>query len=151
MDSVKYLGVHIDNRLRFDKQLEKIHDELKKGISLLQCLQPYGSDYKTLKIDVEMRKIARLVTGCSKCTPRELLLWEADMLPSKRQIEKVDGNCQFQIQPGTNSLASPRSFWAGLIPRTESQLESVGLVQPDSIKPWIASNNVQISNSCGFM
>ena len=183
-DSVKYLGVYIDNRLRFDKQLEKIHDELKKGISLLQCLQPYELDYKTLKmvknlyvtarisyaldsfgwllnqhktdaIDFEMRKIARLVTGCSRCTPRELLLWEADILPFKRQIEKQTKIAYFRYKamtwvPDTNSLASPRSFWGGLIPRSEGQLESVGIVQPDSIKPWIASDNVQISNSCGF-
>ena len=38
VDSVKYLGVHIDDRLTFHKQVAKIHEELKKGISLLQCL-----------------------------------------------------------------------------------------------------------------
>ena len=183
VDSVKYLGVHIDDRLTFHKQVAKIHEELKKGISLLQCLQPYDLDYKTLNmvknlyvtarisyaldsfgwlisnsvdsIDFELRKVARLVTGCSRCTPRELLLWEADMLPFKRQIEKQTKIAYYRYKamtwiPSTNRLASTQSYWAGLLPGIDSQRESQCLVQPDSMEPWVSPTNLRISNGCGF-
>ena len=127
VDFVKYLGIHIDNDLRFRKQIEKIHAELKKGISLIRCLHPYDLDYKTLHlvcnayvtsrisyalesfgfrisqsdiddIDKQLKKIARLITGCSQCTPTSILMCEADMMLFKQLKDKQIRNAYFRYK-----------------------------------------------------
>ena len=104
VDSVKYLGVHIDDDLKYDTQVDKVLNESRKGLALLRKLEPYNLDFKSLQmvknlyilsrvsyglesfgpfltdeqlgpIDLSLRKVARRITGCSDFTRSLPLLW----------------------------------------------------------------------------
>ena len=127
VDSVKYLGVHIDGDLSYGTQVGKMLDETRKGLALLGKLEQYDFDFKTLcmvknlyilsrlsyglesfgpflsegqidLVDLNLKKIARRITGCSIYTRSLPLLLEANMLPMKLIIEKQARTALFRYR-----------------------------------------------------
>ena len=142
VDSVKYLGVHIDDDLKYDTQVDKILNESRKGLALLRKLEPYNLDFKSLQmvknlyilsrvsyglesfgpfltdeqlgpIDLSLKKVARRITGCSDFTRSLPLLWEADMLPMRLLIEKQARTALFRYR-SLKWVPSTRSIASGL-------------------------------------
>eukprot|EP01060_Flectonema_neradi_P002523 TRINITY_DN1157_c0_g1_i5.p1 TRINITY_DN1157_c0_g1~~TRINITY_DN1157_c0_g1_i5.p1 ORF type:complete len:1254 (+),score=100.10 TRINITY_DN1157_c0_g1_i5:1717-5478(+) len=189
-DSIRYLGVHIDSDLKFGNQVKKIHEVIKKGISLLHNLTPYHLDYRTLQmvkelyicsrvtyglesfgwclrkrdveaINFELRKVARLVTGCGISTPSGPLMWEAGMMPFELLVSKQTWIAFYRYLsldwvPSTRSLMQVSKTvpcWAASIPiRLREEIGRSGytrLVQPDTVKPWLNTSTISISNGYG--
>ena len=180
VDSVKYLGVHIDDDLTYGTQVDKLMDETRKGLVLLRKLEQFNFDFKTLNmiknlyilsrilyglesygpfltdeqlkpIDLNLRKIARKITGCGFNTRSLPLLWEANILPMRLQIEKQARIALFRYRsldwvPSTKGIAS--GTWSSTLPAEDRNMEIQGIVMPDSIEPWIDVPNLEIS--CGY-
>ena len=180
VDSVKYLGVHIDGDLSYGTQVGKMLDETRKGLALLGKLEQYDFDFKTLcmvknlyilsrlsyglesfgpflsegqidLVDLNLKKIARRITGCSIYTRSLPLLLEANMLPMKLIIEKQARTALFRYRSlkwvrSTNRIA--KGFWSSKLPQEDCNIALQGIVQPDSIEPWADVPNLEIS--CGY-
>eukprot|EP01060_Flectonema_neradi_P017713 TRINITY_DN2455_c0_g1_i6.p1 TRINITY_DN2455_c0_g1~~TRINITY_DN2455_c0_g1_i6.p1 ORF type:complete len:1291 (+),score=92.88 TRINITY_DN2455_c0_g1_i6:504-4376(+) len=182
VDTVKYLGVFIDADMSFFSQFEKVRKELKKGIALLKAVKPYSFNFRTLQmiknlyivsrvsygleaygwrlketdketLDVEIKEIARLITGCGRCTHTRPLLWEAKMLTMNQMVVKQTRTALYRYRtldwvPQTKSIAD--GIWGKLLNYEDAGRDHLGVVQPDSMKPWDDVPNLTISSGFGY-
>eukprot|EP01060_Flectonema_neradi_P037212 TRINITY_DN741_c0_g1_i4.p1 TRINITY_DN741_c0_g1~~TRINITY_DN741_c0_g1_i4.p1 ORF type:complete len:1222 (+),score=65.98 TRINITY_DN741_c0_g1_i4:1817-5482(+) len=181
-DSLRYLGITIDKNLWFNEQTGSLVTSIRRGSSLLRnlmrfqlrhhtlsmikelyiiskvsyALESYGkflSQQQIKTVNVELNKVARLITGCGLRTRILPLLWEAGILPFQLIITKQIRTAYFRNKSmtwcrGTHSLSNEP--WASNIPRVYRDIELAPIVQPDSVEPWIETPNIKISPSFGY-
>ena len=93
---------------------------------------------------------ARMITGCSQCTPTSILMCEADMMLFKQLKDKQIRNTYFRYKsmqwvPSTSFLSTGCSYWQFYV---QAAVFCDASVQPDAIEPWTKSK-IKITNT-GF-